>query len=61
MLKLIPESKPTFIERCSGHGGSIGVKDHYFDTAVKLCKPVAGRVSKIAEKGTFALFLCVSA
>jgi glycerol-3-phosphate dehydrogenase subunit C len=41
MLRLIPESDVQVIERCSGHGGSWGVKKHNFETALKVGKPVA--------------------
>ncbi len=38
MLKLIPDSKVNVIDRCSGHGGSWGVKKGNFDTAIKVGK-----------------------
>ena len=41
LLKLIPELKVDVIERCSGHGGSWGVKEGNFDLALKVGKPVA--------------------
>ena len=41
LLKLIPELKVDVIERCSGHGGSWGVKKGNFDLALKVGKPVA--------------------
>ena len=39
MLKLIPDTKIDVIEKCSGHGGSWGVKKENFDTAFKMGKP----------------------
>lgn len=47
MLRLIPNFKVGVIERCSGHGGSWGVKKENFEVALKVGKPVA---RQIAEK-----------
>ena len=41
LLKLIPNTDVMVIERCSGHGGSWGVKKENHDTAIKVGKPVA--------------------
>ena len=41
MLRLIPESEITVVERCSGHGGSWGVMRENFEVGVKIGKPVA--------------------
>jgi len=41
LLKLIPDSDLTVVERCSGHGGSWGVLQENFDVAVKIGRPVA--------------------
>src|SRR5712692_8208492 len=41
MLRLIPETQIGVIERCSGHGGSWGVMQENFETALKIGKPVA--------------------
>jgi len=46
MLRLIPEPDVTVIERCSGHGGSWGVKKGNFDKALKVGKPVARTTAK---------------
>jgi glycerol-3-phosphate dehydrogenase subunit C len=46
MLRLLPETKVSVIERCSGHGGSWGVLKENFDTALKQGKPVARQVLK---------------
>ncbi len=45
MLRLIPGMVPDVVERCSGHGGSLGITKDYFETAVKLCQPVAKRAA----------------
>jgi glycerol-3-phosphate dehydrogenase subunit C len=41
MLRLVPETQISVIERCSGHGGSWGVMKENFETALKVGKPVA--------------------
>ncbi|MGE0259998.1 MAG: heterodisulfide reductase-related iron-sulfur binding cluster [Alphaproteobacteria bacterium] len=40
MLRLIPETPVSVIERCSGHGGSWGVMKGNFETALKVGRPV---------------------
>jgi glycerol-3-phosphate dehydrogenase subunit C len=40
MLRLLPDTKLSVIERCSGHGGSWGVMKDNFETALKVGKPV---------------------
>jgi glycerol-3-phosphate dehydrogenase subunit C len=48
MLKLLPESNDvTVIERCSGHGGSWGVKKDHFEVALKVGKPVARKAAEV--------------
>ncbi len=44
MLRLLPEADVQVIERCSGHGGSWGVKQQHFQTALKVGRPVARQV-----------------
>ena len=46
MLRLIPDTDLSVIERCSGHGGSWGVMKDNFDVALKIGKPVARDVKK---------------
>ena len=41
MLRLIPDCDLEVVERCSGHGGSWGVKTRYFETALKVGRPAA--------------------
>jgi len=43
MLKLVPNAEIEVIERCSGHGGSIGVTRDFHETALKVGKPTARR------------------
>ncbi|TCV89090.1 (Fe-S)-binding protein [Sulfurirhabdus autotrophica] len=40
MLQLIPDTKVTTVERCSGHDGTWGVKSEYFEHSMKIGKPV---------------------
>jgi glycerol-3-phosphate dehydrogenase subunit C len=41
LLRLAPDTDVQVIERCSGHGGSWGIKRENFDVAIKLGRPVA--------------------
>ncbi len=53
MLRLLPASTaPTVIERCSGHGGSWGIKTENFETALKVGKPVARKAVEVAVRAT---------
>jgi len=47
LLKLIPETDVTVIERCSGHGGSWGIFKDNFETAIKVGKSTAKQAVKI--------------
>ncbi len=40
LLRLIPDVKLNVVERCSGHGGSWGVKKDFFEVGMKVGKPV---------------------
>ncbi|MGE0151919.1 MAG: heterodisulfide reductase-related iron-sulfur binding cluster [Reyranellaceae bacterium] len=46
LLRLIPDTRVAVIERCSGHGGSWGVKKDWFEVALKVGKPVARQAAK---------------
>ncbi len=48
MLNLVPGMALEVIERCSGHGGSIGVTKDFHETALKVGRPAARRA---LEKG----------
>ncbi len=41
LLRLVPQTKVSVIERCSGHGGIWGARTENFETAVKVGKPAA--------------------
>ena len=41
MLRSLPNTKVSVIERCSGHGGSWGMMKENYDTALKVGKPAA--------------------
>jgi Fe-S oxidoreductase len=45
-LQLVPDTEVDAIERCSGHDGTYAVKKEFHDTAVKIGRPVANRVTK---------------
>ncbi len=50
MLRLLPDTNVAVIERCSGHGGSWGVLEENFETALKVGKPVARQALKNATR-----------
>ena len=50
LLKLIPDIKLDVIERCSGHGGSWGIKKENFKMAIKVGKPVSRKVIQTQNK-----------
>ena len=49
LLKLIPDNDLKVIERCSGHGGSWGIKKENFEIGLKIGKPVARQARKAAK------------
>ena len=49
-MKLVPELKVDVIERCSGHGGSWGIKKENFKMAIKVGKPVARKAVQFENK-----------
>jgi len=50
MLRLIPNTQVNVVERCSGHGGSWGVKKDNFNTALKIGKISAKNIMKYNTK-----------
>ncbi|MBT4042897.1 MAG: glycerol-3-phosphate dehydrogenase [Rhodospirillaceae bacterium] len=46
MLRLIPDTEVTVVERCSGHGGAWGIMKENFDVALKVGKPAARQALK---------------
>ncbi len=48
LLALIPGTKLTTIERCSGHNGTYAVKREYRDASMKIARPVVQRVQAAA-------------
>jgi len=50
MLRLLPDTQVSVIERCSGHGGTWGVLNENFETAVKIGKPVARQALRNATR-----------
>ena len=49
MLRLIPETDVTVIERCSGHGGSWGVKKDNFEVATKFARQTVRSVANASK------------
>ena len=50
MLRLLPDTKVSVIERGSGHGGSWGVFEENFATALKVGKPVVRQALRNASR-----------
>ncbi|HMM75732.1 MAG TPA: heterodisulfide reductase-related iron-sulfur binding cluster [Gammaproteobacteria bacterium] len=46
VLELVPGTKVTSIERCSGHDGTYAVKAENYAYAKKICAPVVGRITE---------------
>jgi glycerol-3-phosphate dehydrogenase subunit C len=46
MLRLVPKADLDVVERCSGHGGSWGVKKENFAVAMKVGRPAARQAAK---------------
>jgi glycerol-3-phosphate dehydrogenase subunit C len=46
MLRQIPDSKVMVVERCSGHGGSLGIKKDFFEVGLKIGKPAMNQIAK---------------
>jgi Fe-S oxidoreductase len=40
LLKMVPGTEVTTVERCSGHDGTWGVKKEYFANSMKIGRPV---------------------
>jgi glycerol-3-phosphate dehydrogenase subunit C len=48
LLESIPGSAVTTVERCAGHDGTWGVKTEYFDSSMKIGRPVFRRMAEAA-------------
>ncbi len=46
VLELVPDTRVTSIERCSGHDGTYAVKVENYAHAKKICAPVVGRITE---------------
>ena len=56
MLRAIPDTQVTVVERCSGHGGSWGIKKQNFDVATKFAKQTVKKMS--ASKPSYVCSEC---
>ncbi len=48
ILSLVPDTKLEIVERCSGHDGTYAVKAECRQFAMKIVRPVVGRVNQVA-------------
>jgi glycerol-3-phosphate dehydrogenase subunit C len=56
MLRLIPGAKIHVAERCSGHGGTLGVMKETFEIALKVGRPVSRQAAE--RKAAFLVSEC---
>ena len=54
MLRLIPDTEVEVIERCSGHGGTWGIMEENFETAIKVGRPAARQALKASKAYTIS-------
>lgn len=50
MMRFVPDTEVSVVERCSGHGGTFGVMKETFDLAVKVGKTAARNVAKTQNR-----------
>ena len=48
MLEMVPGTEVNVVERCSGHDGTWGVKEEYFDNSMKIGRPVFRQMAQNA-------------
>jgi glycerol-3-phosphate dehydrogenase subunit C len=48
LLSLIPGTELDFIERCSGHDGTYGLRQETYELSMKIVRPVSARAEKFA-------------
>ncbi len=46
LLQLIPDTRVSPIERCSGHDGTYAVKQEFHETSMKIARPVVNRIKQ---------------
>ena len=51
-LSLIPDTKVTMLDRCSGHGGTHAIKKETYESAMKIARPVTRKL-KASNPDTF--------
>jgi Fe-S oxidoreductase len=48
LLAMIPGTELEFIERCSGHDGTYGIRNETYALSMKIARPVSARAEKFA-------------
>ncbi len=46
-LSLVPDTKLTVVQRCSGHNGTYAVKKEFHEFSMKIVKPIVKQVDKV--------------
>jgi Fe-S oxidoreductase len=49
MLESVPGTEVKTVERCSGHDGTWGVKEEYFENSMKIGRPVFRQMAEAAD------------
>jgi Fe-S oxidoreductase len=52
-LEMVPGTELNVVERCSGHDGTWGVKEEYFDNSMKIGRPVFRQMAQEQPDGAF--------
>ena len=47
LLQMIPDTTVNTVERCAGHDGTWGVKSEYFETSMKIGRPVFKQMASV--------------
>ena len=50
-LEMVPGTEVNVVERCSGHDGTWGVKEEYFDNSMKIGRPVFRQMTQEVPDG----------
>jgi Fe-S oxidoreductase len=52
-LEMVPGTEVNVVERCSGHDGTWGVKEEYFDNSMKIGRPVFRQMTQQTEGASY--------
>jgi Fe-S oxidoreductase len=52
-LEMVPGTEVNVVERCSGHDGTWGVKEEYFDNSMKIGRPVFRQMAQAPDGASY--------